>query len=84
MIVSPLFDGLAVLMPAVPVGPLVDLYSSDAVKGTVEGYIPAAAFGKCAFNGQWAGHHCESFMLQLQTRSCFSSSLAKLLFLLSD
>lgn len=27
---------------------MLDLYSSDAVKGTVEEYIPAAAVGKCA------------------------------------
>lgn len=27
---------------------MVDLYPSDAVKGTVEQYIPAAACGKCA------------------------------------
>lgn len=28
--------------------PVVDLYSCDAVKGTMEEYIPAAAYGKCA------------------------------------
>lgn len=27
---------------------MVDLYSSDAVKDTVEEYTPASAFGKCA------------------------------------
>lgn len=46
--------------------PLVDLYSSDVVKGTVQEYIPA--FGKCAFKkADCAGHHCKSFLLQFPT-----------------
>lgn len=46
---------------------MVDLYSSDAVKDTVEEYTPASAFGKCALKRHivlviTASHLCSSYV----------------------
>lgn len=69
---------------------MVDLYSSDAVKGTVEEYLPSAAFGKCALKRHivlvitagllrssyvHAGLFLFSFFLWLWANCCFFLNL---------
>lgn len=66
---------------------VVDLYSSDAVKGTVEEYLPSAAFGKCALKRHIVLVITASLLCSSYVHAAlffFFMALGKLLFLLES